>query len=97
MHLGELPEHQRRLLVDYPAPHLFAVVSWGCAATGWTARTLNSHPDIFAVHAANTAWAMLGGGRTLTGVEYMRVLGMLGTNHAAAGDVHGITAYDIEF
>lgn len=90
-----LTKHQELLLADYPAPHLFAVVSWGCAGTGWVTRTLNSHPDIFAVHAANSIWNMLGSGSRLAGVEYMRIIGVLGTGHIAAGDVHGVTAHEV--
>ncbi len=75
----------------YPPPHLFAVISWGIAATSWLAWALNSHPDIFCVHAANHFWSKLGGAARLDGLDYLRVIGSQGSAHIAAGDVHGVS------
>ena len=72
------------------APHLFAVVSWGCAATAWLARVLNSHTDVFCVHQANVKWSLFSEAPRLDDVLYMRLIRNLGRGHAAAGDVHGI-------
>ena len=70
---------------------LFSVVSWGCAATHWLARALNSHAEIFCVHAGNYSFHQYGGAPYLDGPEYLRVIGALGTSYAAAGDVHGVS------
>ncbi len=69
---------------------LFSVISWGCAATHWLARALNSHSDIFCVHAGNFSLHQYGRAPYLDGAEYLRVIGALGTSYAAAGDVHGV-------
>ena len=83
-----------RLLVceNYPIKNVFAVVSWGCAATQWLARILNSHPNIYCVPAANYFRSHIGGTPYLDGVEYLRVLGTQASAFAAAGDVHGVSA-----
>jgi hypothetical protein len=70
---------------------LFAVISWGCAATTWIARALNSHPDIFCVHALNVALERVSGGPRLDGVDYLRILDPQSFAHPAAGDVHGVS------
>jgi hypothetical protein len=75
---------------------LFSVISWGCAATHWLARALNSHADIFCVHAGNFSLHQYGGAPYLDGPEYLRVIGELGTSYAAAGDVHGVDIRTIE-
>jgi hypothetical protein len=75
----------------YPPTRVFAVVSWGAAATSWLARTLNSHPDIFCVHAANHAWHKLGNAPLLDGLNYLRLIGSQGAAYVAAGDVHGVS------
>jgi hypothetical protein len=90
-----LTDLQREHLRMYEPPLVFAVISWGCAATSWTARVLNSHPDIFCVHASNIFWENLGGVPRLDGVEYMRIVGSQGYAHVAAGDVHGVSRQHI--
>jgi len=55
------------------------------------AKVLNSHPDIFCVHAANTFWRVLGGADALDGIDYLRLIGSQGHAHRLAGDVHGIS------
>ena len=81
---------------DYPPPRrLFAVVSWGCAATNWLARALNECPGVLCLHAANFYWELFADARSLSGPEYMRIVGMLGTAEIAAGEVHGIARTDI--
>ena len=71
-------------------PRVFAVVSWGCAATHWLARTLNAHPDIFCVHAGNFSWHHYGRAPYLDGPEYLTTIRAMGSSYAAAGDVHGV-------
>lgn len=90
-----LSEHQAAFLRHFPCPQLFAIVSWGCAATDWVAATLNRHPDIFCTHAANDTWHYLGGCERLDGVRYLRVIGSQGHAHAAAGDVHGVSRHHV--
>ncbi len=69
---------------------LFSVVSWGCAATHWLARALNSHAEIFCVHAGNYSLHQYGKAPYLDGPDYLRVIDALGTSYGAAGDVHGL-------
>lgn len=70
---------------------MFAIVSWGCAATRWIASVLDRNPDIFCTHAANHTWHVLGGCERLDGVRYLRVLGSQACGHIAAGDIHGVS------
>ena len=69
---------------------MFAIISWGCAATRWVASTLDRHPDIACSHAANYTWNVLGGCERLDGVAYLRILGSQACGHLAAGDIHGV-------
>src|SRR5688572_5871200 len=62
---ANLPDLQEELVTRYKVKHVFGVISWGCAATAWLAGTLNSHPDIFCVHAGNLALHTLAGVRQL--------------------------------
>ena len=66
------------------------MISWGCAATHWLARALNSHADIFCVHAGNFSRHQYGRAPYLDGPEYLQVIGQMGCSYAAAGDVHGV-------
>lgn len=70
-------------------PNLFAIVSWGCAATKWLAMALNSLPDVLCLHEPHK-W--FGGplAEANDAVAHLRTLGLLGTGYALAGDVHGI-------
>lgn len=82
--------------LTYPAPeHLFAVVSWGCAASHWVARALNDCPGVYCSHASNTFWTYFADAEKLDGVEYLKLIGMLGSGHLAAGDVHGVSRHHI--
>ncbi len=87
-----LTEEQIVKLEMFLPPHLFAVISWGCAATTWLSGTLNSHPDIFCVHAMNHAWVNFGASPIVDGLDYLRIVGMQGSTNLAAGDVHGINS-----
>jgi hypothetical protein len=69
---------------------LFSVVTWGCAASHWLARALNSHPDIFSVHALNLTWATATGTPRIDGAKYVQALASLAPDYRAVGDVHGI-------
>ena len=91
--LGGLTTHQAAILTSHPCPQLFAVVSWGCAATAWISTILNRHPDIYCVHAANHFWHVLADCDRLDGVPYMRLIGAQGHSHVAAGEVHGVSRH----
>jgi len=93
--LNELSDFQIELLQSDACSQVFAVVSWGCAATAWLAKVLNSHPDIFCVHAGNQSWHVLGNVERLDGVPYMRIIAHQGSNYLAAGDVHGLTRHHV--
>ena len=86
---------QRFALGALPLVNLFAVVSWGCAATSWLARALNSHPDIYCEHAANVAWNRFAQAQVPDGIGYLRVIAAQASAYKAAGDVHGISRNDI--
>jgi hypothetical protein len=89
-------EWRRLALEDHPQPpRLFAVVSWGCAATNWLAGTLNDCPGVFCLQAAQFFWYHFTGGGMLAGLPYMQLVGMQGSAARAAGDVHGISAADL--
>jgi hypothetical protein len=88
-----LTDYQQAFLRKYPYPQIFAVISWGCAATAWLATVLNRHPDIYCVHAANLHWHVLGNCERLDGVPYLRLIGSQGHAYAAAGGVHGVSRH----
>lgn len=75
--------------------HLFAVISWGCAATTWLAKVLNSHPEILALHHGNLGVGLNGSDQRLDGVDYMWKLAYDGTGYVVAGDVHGVTRFTL--
>lgn len=74
-----------------PPPEMFAVISWGCAGTKWTALALNAHPDVFCVHSANYYLQSMARQRLVDGCEYLRVLESIGAGHRAIGEVHGVS------
>jgi hypothetical protein len=88
---GDLDELGRATAEHAPLPFLFCVVSWGCAATQWLARTLNSRPDILCLHHADLFWERFAGTPPLDGWKYLRVIGVSGWSYTACGDVHGIS------
>ena len=79
-------------------PQLFAVISWGAAATSWLSKTLNSHPEIFCLHATNLYLTLDKERRVFpenNGLEYLRIIAKSALGYQAAGDVHGMSRYDI--
>lgn len=86
---------KRAQIEIYPPTRCFAVVSWGCAATSWLAYALNSHPDIYCVHAATTFWTVLLNFPIPDDADYMMALACQGYAHRLAGDVHGISRHSI--
>jgi hypothetical protein len=72
---------------------VFAVISWGCAATKWLAKALNSHPEILCLHAGNIAMARLG--IPMDSIQYLTFLSNLGDGYIAVGDVHGLSTTEV--
>ena len=62
---------------------LFAVVSWGCAATRWLAKVLNCHPEILCLHHGIGAVASFHS--SMDSLKYFRVLSMLGHEVQGSG------------
>ena len=93
--LHGLTEGQIAILNNVPLPEqLFAIVSWGCAATKWLAKALNSHPDIFCLHAMNSNWVMTNDAKIsspIDGLDYMRFIAKSAYGYKAAGDIHGVS------
>lgn len=93
---NSLTEEQRRILSAAPLPlHLFAIISWGCTATKWLARVLDSHIDIRCEHYETRAWSLFGRTPQLTSLDYLRVLAFDHEDYKAVGDVHGIARDEI--
>ena len=84
--LGQTAEGQR----------FFAVVSSGSAATTWLATALNSHPQIFCVHAFNVALRKhCDPGVRVRGLDYAGLIQRLAVHYPLAGDVHGFRPKEI--
>lgn len=77
-------------------PHVFAVVTWGAAATTWLAKALGAHPHIFCVHACNVPLGTYKPAIQLDGVDYAAFVLEAASGYEVAGDVHGFSRYDIE-
>lgn len=88
-------EIQQGTIKDRQPAHVFAVVSWGCSATAWLAKVLNSHPEILCHHALNVWLSSLAGQERLDGWQYMRLLAWKGGHYKAVGDVHGVSRHTI--
>jgi hypothetical protein len=84
---------QRALLDKARDSQLFAVLSWGCAATKWLAKVLNNHPEILCLHAGSGALARFGS--SIDSLKYFHVLSLLGQGYKAVGDVHGLPRHDL--
>jgi hypothetical protein len=84
---------QKALLEKSRYNQFFAVISWGCAATRWLAKVLNSHPEILCLHNGNGAVASFHS--SMDSLQYFRVLSLLGWGYTAVGDVHGLPRMEI--
>ena len=89
------PEIVEAVKVIGSFPFLFSVVSWGCAATDWLARVLNSHPDILCLHDAKLGWSRFTCAPKVNGWSYLRALAMIGRNYPVCGDVHAISPEEV--
>lgn len=100
-HLGGPVSHEQLQRVEelireiYPSPPLFAVISWGNAATHWLTRTLNELPGMFALHSSVQTLRRLVSAN-VDDVTYMKLIGEFASGCRAAGDVHGIDRYSVE-
>jgi len=77
---------------------LFAVISWGAAATSWLSKALNSHPEIFCLHSLNIYLNFDKDRRSFPrndGLEYLYLIARSAFAYKVIGDVHGISRYDI--
>lgn len=86
------------LLNRIPAPQLFAIISWGCAATTWLYKVLNAHPEIFCVHALNNIWFStntIKSEKKIDGLEYFQVISKLAYVYKAVGDIHGLSRHHV--
>jgi hypothetical protein len=83
----------QKALLEKSYNQLFAVVSWGCAATRWLAKVLNSHPEILCLH--NGVGAVASFHSSMDSLQYFRALSLLGWGYTAVGDVHGLPRMDI--
>lgn len=91
-------DHWVRQAYSDSSPQLFAVISWGSAATLWLSKVLKSHPEIFCLHAMNLFLALDKDRRAFPkndGLEYLRIIAKSTSGYKAAGDVHGISPYDV--
>lgn len=77
------------------APHLFAVVTWGAAATTWLAKALNSHSEVLCFHHCNVEFLKFNPRVVVDGVDYVAMILAAGEGYQAVGDVHGLTRRDI--
>jgi hypothetical protein len=91
----ELPDRRETVPDVSLQTHVFSVISWGCAATNWLAHVLNSHPDIYCVHASNHLWHGFAEAPLLDGISYLQLLQIEGRTCLAAGDVHGVSRFKI--
>jgi hypothetical protein len=79
----------------YRLPRMFAVISWGAAATQWLSGAFNDCPGVFCVHSGYAVWRTFGGAAEMDGSRYLQIVGMQGRTSRLAGDVHGISRSDI--
>src|SRR5438552_9687347 len=87
LHLTKLLERN----AEGDRPDLFAVVSWGCAATKWVATTLNAHPQVLCLHNLRFYQECFTPNQPrLTDLPYMNMLQYAGRGYVLAGDVQGI-------
>ena len=81
-------------LNSFPEHQLFAVISWGCAATLWLHKVLNTHPEIFCLHALNNelfSTSTTKSEKKIDGLEYFQVIAKLAHGYKAIGDIYGVT------
>jgi len=80
------------------SPQLFAIISWGCAATSWLYKVLNSHPEIFCLHALNNTWfstSTIKSEKKIDGLEYFQIISKLAHVYKAVGDIHGLSRHHV--
>lgn len=97
-HFEELaPRWTGALAQDLDGPHLFAVVTWGAAATTWLAKALNSHPEVLCFHHCNNEFLKLEPRVRADGIEYAAIIRTAaGADYPCVGDVHGFYRWEID-
>ena len=98
--LQNLSEAQKTLLKECPPPsRLFAIITWGCAATTWLSIVLNAHLDIFCMHATNSAMILKNGVNRFynwtDGLDYIQLISRVAFSFKVAGDILGISRSDV--
>jgi hypothetical protein len=86
--------YQQSLYEKLAPARVFAITSWGAAATRWLADILNRCPGLYCAHAQNFSWRTFGGAE-VDSVRYLQILGVQGHTARAVGDVHGISRLEI--
>lgn len=76
-------------------PSLFAIVSWGAAATHWLSKVLNAHPDVLCLHNTHSHWARKSGSARVDDLTYMQIIHRAAQGYRLAGDCHGISGTSI--
>ena len=82
--------YKNHLLESLNAPRLFSVVTWGCCASTWLSKVLDSHPDIFCLHAFNQHYDLTNMPGHSHDLGYMESIAISAHAYQAAGDIHGI-------
>ncbi len=78
-------------------PRLFAVISWGHAATFWLSKMLNAHQEVFCVHDIKHQWSQVTNSEKLNDdILYMKVLEKAGLGCRLSGDCHGVNRERID-
>jgi hypothetical protein len=90
-----LTPFQMAILRTVNLPRMFAVVSWGAAATQWLAAAFNDCPGVFCLHSGHTVWRIFADVAKMDGLRYLQIVGMQGCSARLAGDIHGISSHDI--
>ena len=76
---------------EHPSQQIFAIFSWGFAATKWVSKVLNSHPEIFCVHALNAYIEKHYNIKPRpNGLHYIKFIANKGAEYLLSGDIHGV-------
>jgi hypothetical protein len=77
-------------LAEGDLPTVFAIISWGCSATVWTAKLLTFHPEIYCVHHLRNRFARVSSLlKNASDVQLLRILQGMGVGYKLVGEIHG--------
>jgi len=82
--LADLPEQLQTYYRYITANHIFVVVTWGCTASVWLAKILNSHPEILCYHAKKDY-----NGQDLSEIDLIKNMYLESVGYKVVGNVHG--------